>query len=274
MRILFLGDIVGSCGRQLVCDELPRLRARLELGAIVVNGENAAHGFGITEKIARELIAAGADAITTGNHLFNRSDASDMLRESGLPVVRPANFPPGAPGAGVVVVNLKNGRRLGVMQMLGRQFMAAMDCPFRAFDAQAPKLAQQVDALVVDFHAEATSEKVAMGHWLDGRASLVAGTHTHVPTADWRILPRGTAYITDAGMCGDYDGVIGMDKTEPLNTFLTGIRHGHLTPAEGPAGLAGVIVDTNDATGLARSVESFRFGVGLSPSVNKQNLSM
>ena len=267
MKILFLGDIVGANARSMVCGEVPRMREGLGLDAVVVNGENAAHGFGITEKIARDLLAAGVDAITTGNHVWNQPKTPELLT-LGLPIVRPLNYPEGTPGRGVVTVTLKNGKRLAVMQLMGRQFMEPIEDPFLAFDRAAPRLMAGVDALAVDFHAEATSEKAALGHYVNGRATMLAGTHTHVPTADWRVLSRGTAYITDAGMCGDYDSVIGMDKTEPVNRFITQIRHGKLSPSEGPATLAGVILETDDGTGLAVRIDPFRKGPNLSNTIN------
>ncbi|MCL2673377.1 MAG: TIGR00282 family metallophosphoesterase [Alphaproteobacteria bacterium] len=262
MRIMFLGDIVGARARQEIYRKLPRLRSDLGLDAVVVNGENAAHGFGITAAIASDLIQAGVDVITAGNHVWNQKEAVSML-ESSLPIIRPANYPDGTPGRGTIVVGLKNGQRLGVMHFLGRTFMQPLDDPFTGFDRHALRLKEDADALVVDFHAEATSEKVAFGLYLNGRASLVAGTHTHVPTADHRVLSKGTAYITDAGMCGDYDSVIGMDKAEPLSRFLTGIHYGRFTPADKDAALCGVIVDTDDDTGLATGIKPFRMGPGL-----------
>ncbi len=270
MRILFLGDVVGRSGRGAVAAALPGLRTRLKLDAAIVNAENAASGYGLNAQIAGDLLEAGADLVTLGDHAF---DQKEMLSHiGGAPrILRPLNYAPAAPGRGHAVIEVARGRRLLVAVALGRVFMnRPFDDPFSAVDAvlRAHPLAPGagVDAAVVEIHAEATSEKMAMGHWCDGRASLVVGTHTHVPTADAQILGRGTAYQSDAGMCGDYDSVIGMEKTEPMKRFVTGMGAGRFEPAMGEATLSGVLVETDDRTGLARSVAPFREGGRLVPA--------
>ncbi|PKP77119.1 MAG: metallophosphoesterase [Alphaproteobacteria bacterium HGW-Alphaproteobacteria-3] len=260
MRLLFMGDIVGRSGRDALIAELPGLRRELGLDFVVVNGENAAGGFGITGAICDEIFDAGADVITLGNHSWDQREALVHIeREPRL--VRPANYPPGTPGRGAALVESTSGARVLVVNALGRVFMEALDCPFEAIDRQisACPLGEGADAIIVDMHAEATSEKMAMAHYCDGRASLVVGTHSHVPTADAQILQGGTAYQTDAGMCGDYNSVIGMEKDEPLNRFLTRIPSGRFQPALGPATLCGVFVET-ESSGLARRVEPVRIG--------------
>lgn len=261
MRILFLGDIVGRAGRKAVVDAVPDLRRRLDLDFVICNGENAAHGFGITERICDELIDAGVDVITTGNHVWDQREALVFIERQDR-LLRPGNFPSGTPGRGSGLFEARTGARVLVMNVMGRVFMDAMDDPFRFVDNEigACPLGEGADAIVIDLHAEATSEKMAMGHFADGRASLVVGTHSHVPTADTQILPEGTAYQTDAGMCASYDSVIGMQKDEPLSRFTTKLPGGRMTPAEGPATVCGVFVETDDATGLALRAEPVRLG--------------
>lgn len=266
MRLLFLGDIVGRSGRDALVAELPGLRRQLGLDFVIVNGENAAGGFGITGAICDDVFDAGADVITLGNHSWDQREALVHIeREPRL--IRPVNYPSGTPGRGATLVESASGARVLVVNALGRVFMEALDCPFEAVDRQldACPLGQAADAIVVDMHAEATSEKMAMGHFCDGRASLVVGTHSHVPTADAQVLPGGTAYQTDAGMCGDYNSVIGMEKDEPLNRFTTKIPSGRFQPAMGPATLCGVFVETDASSGLARRVEPVRLGGRLHP---------
>ena len=221
MRILFIGDIVGRSGRNILLDRLPRLIADWKLDLVVVNGENAAGGFGITEAIYNDFIDAGADAITLGNHAWDQREALVFI-ERAPRLIRPLNYPPGTPGRGAAMIDTKNGARALVINAMGRIFMDPLDDPFAAVERElaACALKRGADAIVVDMHCEATSEKQAMGYFADGRASLVVGTHTHVPTADHRILPGGTAFMSDVGMTGDYDSVIGMDKDEPLSRFL------------------------------------------------------
>jgi len=261
MRILFLGDIVGRPGRHAVGERLPRLRERWRLDCVVINGENAAGGFGITESICDEILGAGADAVTLGNHSFDQREALVFIERQPR-LIRPANYPPGTPGRGATVIETARGARVLVVNVMGRVYMDAMDDPFTAVDralASCP-LQEAADAVIVDVHAEATSEKEAFGHHLDGRASLVVGTHTHVPTADHRVLPGGTAYLSDAGMCGDYDSMLGMQKEEPLRRFLQKTPGSRLESAQGEGTLCGVAVETDDRTGLARGVWAVRLG--------------
>jgi len=261
MRLLFLGDVVGRPGRHVVVDRLPSLRERWRLDCVVVNGENAAGGFGITESICDEILGAGADAVTLGNHSFDQREALVFIERQPR-LIRPANYPPGTPGRGATVIETARGARVLVVNVMGRVYMDAMDDPFTAVDralASCP-LQEAADAVIVDVHAEATSEKEAFGHHLDGRASLVVGTHTHVPTADHRVLPGGTAYLSDAGMCGDYDSMLGMQKEEPLRRFLQKTPGSRLESAQGEGTLCGVAVETDDRTGLARGVWAVRLG--------------
>lgn len=270
MRIAFFGDIVGRAGREALADHLPDLRRRLDLEFVIVNAENAAAGFGITEATAGHLFDAGADCLTLGNHAWDQKEAlTYIVREPRL--IRPLNYPPmaQAPGRGAQLFETANGRRVLVINLLGRVHMDALDDPFAAVDGQleACPLGEGADAIVVDMHAEATSEKMAMGHFCDGRASLVIGTHTHVPTADGQILPGGTAYQSDAGACADYDSVIGNQKEEPLRRFTTRISGGRFRPAEGEATVCGVYLETDEATGVARRLEPIRIGGRLAQAV-------
>jgi metallophosphoesterase (TIGR00282 family) len=268
MRILFLGDIVGRSGRDAVIAEVPRLRAALDIDFCVVNGENAAAGYGITIKICESLYAAGVDVLTTGNHVWDQRELIGAI-DGDARLLRPLNYPPGTPGKGARTFQLADGRRILVVNLMLRHNMDALDDPFAAIDRELASrpLGTAVAAIVADVHGEATSEKMAMGHHLDGRVSLTVGTHTHVPTADAQILPRGSAYQTDAGMCGDYDSVIGMRKEPALLRFTRKMPTERLAPAEGPASVCGVFVETDDATGLARRVEPVRVGGRLSPAL-------
>jgi metallophosphoesterase (TIGR00282 family) len=263
MRILFVGDVVGRTGRTAVLERLPGLIKDWALDLVVVNGENAAGGFGITETIYNEFIEAGADAVTLGNHAWDQREALVFI-ERAPRLIRPINYPAGAPGRGAAMIEAKNGARALVINAMARIFMDPLDDPFAAIDRElaACPLGEGADAIVVDFHGEATSEKQAMGCFCDGRASLVVGTHTHVPTADHRILPARTAFISDVGMTGDFDSVIGMNKDEPLNRFLRKIATSRFEPASGPATLCGLAVET-DAKGLAGKVAPVRLGGGL-----------
>jgi metallophosphoesterase (TIGR00282 family) len=261
MRLLFLGDVVGRSGRDALSERLPELIARFAFDFVVVNGENASHGRGLTEGHFQAIRAAGADVVTLGDHAFDQRDTLIYIeREPTL--LRPLNMPVGTPGRGATLVEGRKGQRVLVINALGRVFMDPIDDPFRAVEAAvaAAPLHEQADAIIVDFHTEATSEIQAMGHFLDGRVSLVVGTHTHIPTSDQRILKGGTALMSDAGMCGDYDSVIGVDPEEPLNRFLTGVPQGRFEPAEGEATLCGVAVVTDDQTGLAIHVAPLRTG--------------
>jgi len=259
MRILFIGDVVGRSGRAVVNECLPGLIADWKLDLVVVNGENAAGGFGITETIYDELVDAGADAITLGNHAWDQREALVFI-ERAPRLVRPVNFPAGTPGRGAALVNTKNGKRALVINAMGRIFMDPLDDPFAAVEREiaACPLGDGADVILVDMHCEATSEKQAMGFFVDGRASIVVGTHTHAPTADHRVLPGGTAFVTDAGMTGDFESVIGMNKDEPLGRFLRKIPSGRFAPAEGPATLCGLAVETDDRNGLALCVGAVR----------------
>jgi metallophosphoesterase (TIGR00282 family) len=265
VRVLFLGDLVGRAGRSAVVERLPELVADHRLDFVVVNGENAAGGFGITEDILRQVLGAGADVVTTGNHVFDQREALVFAARQER-FLRPVNYPEGTPGRGSGLFMARNGARVLVMNAMGRVFMDPLDDPFAAVDRElaACPLGEQADAIIVDFHAEASSEKQALGHHLDGRVSLVVGTHTHVPTADTRILPGGTAFQTDVGMCGDYQSVIGMDMSEPLRRFLHKVPGERFTPADGPASLSGIAVELDDGTGLATAVAPFRVGGVLS----------
>lgn len=264
MRLLFLGDIVGRPGRQAVTERLPALRERWRLDCVIINGENAAGGFGITEAICDEILAAGADAITLGNHAWDQREALVFIERQPR-LVRPANFPPGTPGRGATMVETRTGVRVLVVNVLGRIFIDALDDPFAAVDREleACPLGQAADAVVIDVHAEATSEKQALGVHCDGRTSLVVGTHTHAPTADYRIMPGGTAYQSDAGMCGDYDSVLGMHKDEPVRRFLQKTPGSRLDVATGEGTLCGLAVETDDRTGLALRIAAVRLGPNL-----------
>lgn len=261
MRILFIGDIVGRSGRTIVMERLPGLIKDWALDCVIINGENAAGGFGITESIYRDLLDAGADAVTLGNHAWDQREALVFI-ERAPRLIRPLNFPPGTPGRGAALVEAKNGAHVLVINAMGRIFMEPLDDPFTAVDRDMTvcPLKSGADAIVIDFHCEATSEKQSMGHFADGRASLVVGTHTHAPTADHQILPGGTGFMTDAGMTGDYNSVIGMDKEEPVGRFLRRIPSSRFEPALGAATLCGVAVETDDATGLAKKIAAVRLG--------------
>jgi metallophosphoesterase (TIGR00282 family) len=261
MKILFLGDIVGRAGRQAVTDHLPGLVERHGFDFVAINGENAAGGFGITEEIFQAVIDAGADCVTTGNHVWDQKEAL-VFAERQDRFLRPINFPPATPGRGANLFVARNGAQVLVINVMGQVFMHGMDDPFAAMERQLEscRLGHDCDAILVDMHAEATSEKQVMGNFLDGQATLVVGTHTHVPTADHRILPGGTAYVTDIGMCGDYDSIIGMDKEEPIRRMTTKISSARMTPALGEGSLSGVVVETDEATGLARNIEALRIG--------------
>jgi hypothetical protein len=263
MRILFIGDVVGRSGRAIVVERLPGMVRDWKLDLVVVNGENAAGGFGITETIYHELIDAGADAITLGNHSWDQREALVFI-ERAPRLVRPVNYPKGTPGRGAALVDTKNGKRALVINAMGRIFMDPLDDPFAAVERElaACSLGAGADAIIIDIHAEATSEKQAMGYFVDGRASLVVGTHTHAPTADYRILPQHTAFISDVGMTGDFESVIGMNKDEPLSRFLRKIPGSKFEPASGPATLCGLAVETDDK-GLALRVAPVRLGGAL-----------
>ncbi|MBT4769438.1 MAG: TIGR00282 family metallophosphoesterase [Rhodospirillaceae bacterium] len=261
MKILFCGDVIGKAGRQAVCEHVPRLKKAEKIDFVVVNGENAAHGFGITAKICNEFYEAGVDALTTGNHVWDQREIIAYIN-SDPRLLRPHNFPKGTPGRGAAVFTLADGRKILVLHVMTRLFMDALDDPFACVEKviSGYTLGATIDAVIVDVHGEATSEKTAMGCFLDGRVSMVIGTHSHVPTADARLLPGGTAYQTDLGMCGDYDSVIGMKKAPAMARFLTKMPGERLTPAEGEATMCGVVVETDDKTGLAVKISPLRIG--------------
>lgn len=262
MRLLFLGDMVGKTGYTAVFNQLPDLVADLKLDFVIVNGENAAGGFGITEKIFNATLDAGADVMTTGNHVWDQKEAlSFASREPQF--LRPANFPKGTPGRGSNVYIARNGARVFVANIMGRVFMhPELGDPFECAERvlEECQMGNLVDAAVIDFHAEATSEKMCFGHFCDGKVSLVVGTHTHMPTADHHIMGGGTAYMSDAGMCGDYNSSLGIDKEEPLNRFLTQIPKARFEVATGPATICGVGVEISDRTGLAEKIAPLRVG--------------
>jgi 2',3'-cyclic-nucleotide 2'-phosphodiesterase len=263
MRLGFFGDVVGRAGRAAVSEHLPRVRKLLDLDFVVVNGENAAGGFGITPSTAQDLFDAGADCITLGNHSWDQSEALTYIeREPRL--LRPYNYPKTLqiPGRGSQLFTTPKGQRVFVIQIHGRAFMDALDDPIQgaASALEECPLGQVSDAIIIEMHAEATAEKMVMGHYADGRATAVIGAHTHIPTADAQILPHGTAYMTDAGMCGDYDSVIGMKKEPIVQKAATRLPSERMSPAEGPATLCGVFIESNDKTGLATRIEPIRVG--------------
>lgn len=268
MRILFLGDVLGRSGRKAILDRLPALKRDLRLDFVVANGENAAAGFGITQSIAIDLLTGGVDVITGGNHSWDQKEALAFIQ--GEPrLLRPDNFPEGTPGKGLGLFQDVRGRKILVINLMARLYMDPLDDPFAAIDRilKTHRLGGAIQAILLDFHGEATSEKMAMGHHVDGRVSICVGTHTHVPTADVMILEKGTAYQSDAGMCGDYDSVIGMEKTQPVARFTTKLPTERLSPALGEATLCGLFVETDDKTGLALTAQPLRLGGKLSEAM-------
>ncbi len=267
MKVLFAGDVMGSSGRAAVLKEVPKLRQKLGLDFVVINGENAAGGFGITSKLAEEFYDHGVDCITSGNHIWAQKEIIPFLDQDPK-LLRPINYPPSAPGHGIYFTRTGTGKRVVVINVMGRVFMEPLDDPFHAIEGVFEKyqLGKNADFILVDIHGEATSEKMGMGHFCDGKASLVVGSHSHIPTADAQILPQGTGYQTDAGMCGDYNSVIGMKPEEPLFRFYNRIRNNHYEPAGGEATFCGVLVETEDATGLAKMITPIRLGGRLKPS--------
>lgn len=261
MRILMIGDVVGKSGREAISQHLPGLRERLDLDFVTVNGENAAHGFGITDKICEALYQQGADVVTTGNHIWDQRPIMNYI-DSDPKLLRPLNYPAGTPGNGFGVYTARNGKKIMVINAMGRLFMDSLDDPFAAIEKVLAKytLGAEISAILIDFHAEASSEKQAIAHVVDGRASVVVGTHTHVPTADYRILNGGTAFQTDLGMTGDYDSVIGMQKKNASDRFTTKLPQERLQPADGEATLCGLLVELDDQTGLAKSAAPVRIG--------------
>ncbi|WOI53837.1 TIGR00282 family metallophosphoesterase [Parvularcula sp. LCG005] len=261
MRLLFLGDIMGRTGRTAVAEQLPGLRKAWQVDFVIANAENAAGGFGVTGAIAHSLFEAGVDCITTGNHAFDQKDDISFFDDEPR-MLRPANFPRSNPGRGAGLYFTKDDRRVLVIQLHGQRFMNPMDDMIPALEREMSgmSLGHEADAIVVDVHAEATSEKYVIGHYMDGRVSLVCGSHTHVPTADVQVLPGGTAFQADAGMCGDYDSVIGMEKHAPIENMVSKIKSGRMVPASGEATICGIVVDTDDRTGLSTGAWAVRVG--------------
>jgi len=252
MRIVFLGDVVGKPGRRGVAQYLSSLREREPIDFVIANCENSAGGVGVDPGSARELIAAGVDVLTSGNHVWAKREITEYIADSDV-LLRPANFAPSTPGWGYTIKPTKGGERIAVINLIGRVFMNTYDCPFRVVDDVIGTIASRAGIIIVDMHAEATSEKVAMGWYLDGRASFVVGSHTHVQTSDERILPQGTAYLTDAGMCGPRDSVIGVKRDQVIRRFLTQMP-GRFEVADGPVLVQGAIVDVDEHTGRASSI--------------------
>jgi metallophosphoesterase (TIGR00282 family) len=270
VNILFCGDVVGRAGRDAVKKNVPRLRQELAIDLVVVNAENAAAGFGLTERLCGEFYECGVDILTTGNHVWDQRQIIPYIDRDPC-VLRPANFPKGTPGAGWRV-HQAAGRSVLIVNLMGRLFMDALDDPFARLDEVLAdhRLGEDLAAILVDFHAEASSEKMALGHFADGRVSAVFGTHSHVPTADAQILSGGTAYQTDAGMCGDYDSVIGMQKEPAIRRFVTKMPGKRPQVAEGEATLCGLLLETDDRTGLAQAVEPVRIGGRLVPHLPRR----
>ena len=268
MKVLFCGDIVGRSGREAVLKHVPALRQRLDLDFVFANGENAAGGFGITAAIAREFYECGVDCLTTGNHVWDQREIITHI--GGDPrLLRPANFPKATPGKGIGTYTTKTGRQVVVINVMTRLFMDPLDDPFQALETALGqyRLGPTTAAILIDLHGEATSEKQALAHMVDGRASLVVGSHSHVPTADARVMPGGTGYQTDAGMCGDYDSIIGMKKDVATQRFIRKMPGERLTPAEGEGTLCAIYAEIDDATGLAKRVAPVRLGGQLAETV-------
>lgn len=267
MKVLFAGDVMGRSGRKSVLKEVPRLRKKLGLDFVVVNAENAAGGFGVTSAICQEFYDNGVDCITSGNHIWAQKEIIPFLDQDPK-LLRPVNYPERAPGHGIYFTRTGKGQRVVVVNVMGRVFMDPLDDPFKAMEDVFDKyeLGKNVDFILVDVHGEATSEKMGMGWFCDGKASLVVGSHSHIPTADAQILPKGTGYQTDAGMCGDYKSIIGMKADEPIYRFTHKIRQNHYEPASGEATFCGVVVESDDATGLAKMITPIRLGGRLQPT--------
>ncbi len=256
MRILFIGDVVGQPGRRAVATLVPKLRQEREIDFVIANGENSAHGAGLTASTVDALLSSGVEIITSGDHTWDQKEIYEVIEHEPR-LVRPLNFPPSAPGRGSTVVEREGKAAVGVINLIGRVFMPNNDCPFRAAEAEVARLKKQTNVIIVDLHAEATSEKIAMGRFLDGKVSAVIGTHTHVATADEQILPKGTAYISDVGMCGPHDSVLGRNVESVLKRFLTQMPH-KMEVAEGDVALCGVVIDVDESSGRARSIERIR----------------
>lgn len=255
MKIVYCGDVVARAGREAILNNLPIIKEKFNPDAVIVNIENAAHGFGATPGICRDFINAGINGLITGNHVWNQKELIPFLSDCKT-IIRPLNYGANNPGRGCAEILLPNGQKLLIAQVAGRQFMEPVENPISAIDCalKGYNLGKNIDAILVDIHAEATSEKLAFGYYLDGKVSIVAGTHTHVPTADARILPSGTAYITDVGMCGDYNSVLGFDVAEPIARLSGKYTGNRLMPARGHGTLYGIFVETDDATGFAKTI--------------------
>lgn len=257
MRLLFCGDVVGRAGREAITRLIPPMKGELSIDAVIVNVDNAAGGFGVTAEICKQFKQAGVDIMTGGDHIWDQKDAAKLV-ETEPTLLRPHNFPPQTPGSGFRIYTLKNNKKIAVLHLLGQVFHKEnLDSPFTCADQalQGMILGRNVDAILVDMHAEATSEKNAMGYYLDGRVSTVVGSHTHIPTADYKIQPKGTAYQTDTGMCGDYNSIIGFDQTAPMQQFIGKMRKIRMEPAKGPGTLCALLVETDDQSGLATHIE-------------------
>jgi len=262
MNILLLGDIVGPVGRKVVLEKLPNLIQKKKIDFVILNGENAADtGVGITKKIFNDFLEIGADVITTGNHIWDEKEVIDFIPTEKR-LLRPQNLPEGSPGNGFGIFHSKNKKKVAVINLMGNVFMKKCDDVFKEAKKfiETVKLKKDADFIIVDMHGETTSEKMAMGHLFDGYATMVVGTHTHVPTADCRIMEKGTAYQTDVGMCGDYNSVIGMKKELATSRFTTKMPQGRLEPADGEATICAVYVETDNGTGLAKAVGALRIG--------------
>ncbi len=264
MRILFCGDIVGSSGRKIVMSELASIKQKKEIDFVIANGENAAGGFGITPNICEQLFESGIDVITTGNHVWDQREIIPYISREER-IIRPINYPDNTPGEGYCVLPDKQGRKILTLNAMGRLFMDPLNDPVYAIQEilKKYKLGKNINAIVLDIHGEASSEKMIIGHILDGKVSLVVGTHTHIPTADCQIFPKGTAYQTDAGMCGDYDSVIGGNKERWIERFINKIPTGRIPSAEGEGTLCGTIIETNENTGLAVKIDQIILGKNL-----------
>jgi metallophosphoesterase (TIGR00282 family) len=259
MRIFYFGDIVARSGRDVVAQNIADIRQKYNVDVMLLNVENAAHGFGATPGICRDFLDAGVNGLIMGNHTYNQKELIPFLNDCKQ-IIRPLNFGLQNPGRGAAEILLANGQKLLIVQVQGRQFMEPIDNPIAAIDSvlKSYNLGKNINAILVDMHAEATSEKLALGYYLDGKVSVVAGTHTHVPTADARILPNGTAYITDVGMCGDYNSVLGFDIQAPINRLRRHYTQDRLTPAKGQGTLWGILVETDDKTGLAKTITQIK----------------
>lgn len=268
MRILYCGDVVGRSGRDILTAQLPPLKKKLSADFVIVNGENSAHGFGISKSICKDFYALGVDVITTGNHIWDQKEIIGYIDQDPR-LIRPLNYPAGTPGRGFTIVKTHHGKNVLVMNAMGRLFMDALDDPFFHVSEVLKKypMGGHISAIIVDIHAEASSEKMTMGHFCDGRASLVVGSHTHIPTSDGQILPGGTAYQTDAGMCGDYNSVVGMNAAAPLIRFTKKMPSERLSPAQGPGTLCALFLETDNDSGLATRIEPIIIGARLKNTV-------